>query len=101
MSAHRRIVGAFRILRQRSAAVGQCGLAVWADTGERAALELQSNVRAGAHKAEVTALSIEGDIVAMLKDGAVDLAEIVQLRKLAGRAHRVADGCHEIGEAVK
>lgn len=101
MSALRRVFGAFRILRQRSAAVGQPGLAVWADTGERAAVELQAAVRDGAHKSEVNALSIEVDIVAMLKDGAVDLAEITQLRKLAGRAHRVADGCHAIGEAVK
>lgn len=101
MNRFRRIVGSFRILRERSAAVGQPGLGVWADTGEKAAFELQAAVRDGAHKGEVTALSIEGDIVSMLKDGVVDLVEVKHLSTLAGRARRVADGCHDIGEAVR
>lgn len=100
-SALRKAIGAFRILRRRAVEVGQPGLTTWTDSGEAAAEDVQAQISAAAHKGEIAALSIEGDIIAMLKDGVVDLVEVKHLSTLAGRAHRVADVCHDIGEAVR
>lgn len=101
MSAYRRVIGSFRLLRRRTAEVGHPGLSVWTDCGERAAVEVGVSVRDGAHKAELGALSIEDRLRGIMADGQVSKAELVELGRLASSAHRVAEQCHDNGEAVK
>ena len=100
MSALRRVLGSFRLLRRRTAEVGQPGLQIWADCGTRAALDVQTSVRAGAHRAEVGALAVEGALRDVLSDGRVTPSEIARLKRLLPQTHRLAEGCHDLGEVV-
>ena len=100
MSAFRQILGAFRILRRRTAAVGHPGLGMWADAGEQAAARAGAVVRDGAHRAETRARLIQQQIAAIVSDGKVTPAEVAELRRIMGVADRVAEECHDLGEVA-
>lgn len=100
MSAMRRVFGALQILDRRAHEVGHPGLGIWTDTGKRAAGELQIKIRDGAHRAEIGALGIEGELRDVLADGKVTPAELRRLKTLSPRARRVAEECHDVGEVV-
>jgi hypothetical protein len=95
--------GAFRILRERAIEGARPGLAVWTDTGAAALKQVSAvvmQVDAQAHKAELGVREIEAQLREILKDGRVDDAELAVLQLAPARLHRVADECHDIGEAL-
>lgn len=100
MSAFRRVIGSFRMLRRRVQEVRQPGLTMWANTGEASALALQRTVRDGSHRAETRALNLEQDLRSMLADGKIDSAEFKRLAGAPGCVHTIAEQCHDLGEAV-
>jgi hypothetical protein len=100
MSFYRSVLGSFRILRRRAVAVGQPALRVWANTGESAAMQLSRQVLDASHRAETRALSLEQQIREMTADGKIDREEFKQLLAAVGRAHHIAEDCHDIGETV-
>jgi hypothetical protein len=96
----RSIIGSFQILRRRAREVGNPGLAVWADAGERAAVDVQSTVRDGAHRAETEAREIEREMRDILADGKVSRTEVRTLKRLEVRVRGVAEVAHDVGEVV-
>lgn len=100
MSAFRRVLGSFRILRKRAGEVGQPALALWVDTGERSAVELQRTVRDKSYRAETRARLLEQDIRAMTADGKIDASEFKRLAGVPACVHAIAENCHDAGEAV-
>ncbi len=100
MSAFRRIVGSLRMLRKRAREVCQPGLVLWTDTGENAAGQLQRGVRDKAYKAEQRARQLEADLREMTADGKIDAEEFKRLCGAPAYIHAIAEGCHDLGEAV-
>lgn len=97
----RQILGAFRLVRRRAVEVERPGLAIWAEAGERAAEGIGAQVRDTAHRAEVEADEVEQTLKEILADGKVTPADLQKLKRLPGRVHRVAEECHDVGEAVQ
>lgn len=99
----RAIFGAFRVLRRRSAEVGQPGLMVWTDAGERAARLAANTVRDAAHKDETLDREAAREIaagLAGLADGRVDATDLAHLAKAARLTQQSAEIAHDIGEVV-
>lgn len=98
--AMKSIFGAFRMLRRRANELGQPGLSIWTDAGERAAGEVGAAVRDLSHRAETRSISLADEIRGMVADGSIDAAELKRLRVAPDRLRQVADDCHDIGEVV-
>lgn len=95
------VIGAFRILRKRAGELGQPGLRVWSDAGERAAAKVASEVSAAAHANECDESDLAQRLEQMAADGKVDAVEFKQLLRMPSRMKRCAERSHEIGEAVQ
>lgn len=99
-AAWKQIRGAFRILRRRSIEVGQPGLRIWSDAGERATEQLGNALRDTAHRAECSVVIMRTDLLEMLADGKIDATEFRRLVKMPRVMSKVADDCHDLGEVV-
>jgi hypothetical protein len=92
------VIGAFRMLRRRARSLRVNGLAIWADAGERGALQFAGQVQATAHRAELAAMAASAVVADVTADGVVTASELKRLQELPKGLNRVADDCHDITE---
>ena len=102
MSAFRRVLGAFQILGRRTKEVGHPGLAVWVDTGERAARSVSDELTSLAHKNECEERAVVAELSQVAQEGRLTSAELKRLRKIVlPRLEQCAEREHDIGDVVR